>query len=60
MTPYISEASALRILMTQGDYSEGQARIILGHSRKQSFDGATYYPNRYIHKRAKEGAERPN
>lgn len=50
---YISEATAMRILRTQGDYSENQARIILLHSLKQSMDGATYYPMKYIYQRAK-------
>jgi hypothetical protein len=50
---YISEAAAMRILQTQGDYSENQARIILLHSLKQSMDGATYYPMKYIYQRAK-------
>lgn len=50
---YISEASALRILMQDGDYSESQARIILNHSLKQRFDGSDYYPLKYISKRAK-------
>lgn len=49
---YISEARALDVLTRVGDYSEAQARIILGHSRKQDFDGATYYPAAYIWQRA--------
>lgn len=52
---YISEFAALRILRTDGDYSEPQARIILSHSRKQTMDGAPYYPMAYIYKRAKGG-----
>ena len=51
---YISEASAMRILISEGDFTENQARIVLAHSLKQSFDGATYYPMNYIYKRAKE------
>ena len=50
---YIRENIALSILMVDGDYSESQARIILGHSLKQEFDGETYYPADYIAKRAK-------
>lgn len=50
---YISERAALRILMQEGDYTESQARIILGHSKKQAAMGATYYPMDYIYKRAR-------
>lgn len=50
---YISEDRALHILIQQGDYTESQARIILGHSLKQSYDGRTFYPARYIAMRAK-------
>lgn len=55
---YISEAAAMRILTQDGDFHESQARIVLGHSRKQSMDGATYYPMTYIYKRATENAAR--
>lgn len=55
---YISERAAMRILMGEGDYSEGQARIILGHSRKQAMGGAVYYPMTYIYRRANEGRQR--
>lgn len=50
---YISEAAALRILRQEGDYTESQARIILGHSRKRDMFGGTYYPMAYIYKRAR-------
>lgn len=50
---YISESAAMRILQQEGDYSADQAKIILNHSRKQTFDGATYYPMSYVYKRAK-------
>jgi hypothetical protein len=50
---YISEPAAMRILQMQGGYSADQARIILMHSLKQAFDGATYYPAKYIYARAK-------
>ncbi len=50
---YISESRALDILIQQGDYSENQARIILAHSLKQSYEGQTFYPARYVAKRAK-------
>jgi hypothetical protein len=55
---YIHEARALRILMSEGDYAESQARIILAHSRQQLFGTETYYPASYIAKRARQGAER--
>ena len=54
---FISEAAAMRILLQDGDYTESQARIILNHSRKQSFDGAAYYPLSYISKRARDSAK---
>ena len=56
---YISERAALLILMVDGDYSECQARIVLGRSRKQSFDGQTMYPATYISKRAADHAAKP-
>lgn len=55
---YISEAAAMRILCGQGDFSECQARIVLGHSLKQSFSGADYFPMKYIYKRARDNAAR--
>lgn len=57
---YISEAAALRILRERGDFTDSQARIVLAHSLKQSFDGATYYPMSYIYKRAKANAAKEN
>jgi len=57
---YISEAAAMRILMQEGDFHESQARIVLGHSRKQSFSGGTYYPMTYVYKRARDNAARPD
>lgn len=56
---YISEAAALRILRQEGDFTESQARIVLLHSRKQSMAGADYYPMRYIYKRARDNAAKP-
>lgn len=55
---YIIEAKALQILMSDGDFTESQARIVLSHSLKQSFDGATYYPAAYIAKRAADNVAR--
>jgi hypothetical protein len=57
---YISEAAAMRVLMRDGDFCASQARIVLTHSRKQSFDGTDYYPMGYIYKRAKDNAARPD
>ena len=59
-TTYISEASALLILTQDGDMVESQARAILSHSRKQSFDGCSYYPMSYIYRRAKAFASKPD
>lgn len=55
---YIEERKAMRILMGVGDFTESQARIVLGHSLKQDFGGATYYPLTYIEKRAADNAAR--
>lgn len=55
---FISEAKALGILTRDGDFTESQARIVLMHSRQQSYDGATYYPATYISKRARDNAAR--
>ena len=55
---YIHEARALAILIDEGDFHPSQAAIVLGHSRKQTLDGATYYPMTYIHKRAAANAAR--
>lgn len=55
---YINEQAALHILITQGDYTESQARIILMHSLAKEIDGASYYPSRYIHQRAERRASR--
>lgn len=55
---YISEPAALRILRDQGDFTDCQARIVLAHSRKQSFDGVPYYPMSYIYRRAATNAAR--
>jgi len=55
---FISERQALSVLMQDGDYTESQARIILGHSRKMAYDGGNYYPMSYIYKRADEGKNR--
>jgi len=49
---YIDEATAMHVLCKVGDYSPDQARIILGHSLKKILNGATHYPQRYIHERA--------
>ena len=51
---YIDEQTAMRVLCKVGDYSPDQARIILGHSLKKIFNGATHYPMRYIHERARQ------
>ena len=56
---YISEGAALRILMIDGDFSEAQARIVLGHSRQQAYEGRTLYPATYISKRARDHAAQP-
>ena len=56
---YISEAAALRILRQDGDFTDAQARIILAHSKSQAFSGAPYYPMRYVYKRARDNATRP-
>jgi hypothetical protein len=50
---YISESAAMRVLQQEGDYSATQAKTILNHSLKQTFDGVTYYPMSYVYKRAK-------
>jgi len=50
---YIDELTAMHVLCKVGDYSPDQARIILGHSLKKTFNGATHYPQRYIHERAR-------
>ena len=55
---FISETQAMRVLRQQGDFTESQARIVLGHSRKQTIMGETYYPATYIGKRAAENAAR--
>lgn len=55
---FISEAKALQILTGDGDFTESQARIVLMHSRKQDYSGATYYPATYISKRAHDNAAR--
>jgi hypothetical protein len=57
---WISEGAAFAMLRREGDYTEGQARIILGHSRRKAMFGGDYYPLGYIAKRAREGAARPN
>jgi len=51
---YIDEQTAMRVLCHVGDYSLDQARIILAHSLKKTFNGATHYPMRYIHERARQ------
>ncbi len=51
---YIDEPTALHVLCARGDYSPAQAKIILGHSLKKTFNGATHYPMRYIHERARQ------
>lgn len=48
---FIAEHRALALLM-QADYTETQARAILTHSKKQAYNGGTYYPLDYIMKRA--------
>lgn len=53
---YMSERTAMRMLVSQGDFAEGQARIVLAHSRRQVFDGVNYYPIAYVHRRAAENA----
>jgi len=50
---YIDEPTAMHVLCKVGDYSPDQARIILGHSLKKILNGATHYPQRYIHERAR-------
>ena len=50
---YIDEQTALHVLCAMGDYSPDQARIILVHSLKKIFNGATHYPMRYIDERAR-------
>jgi hypothetical protein len=57
---YISEAAALRILRQIGDFTDNQARIVLMHSKRQDVSGAPYYPMRYIYKRARDNAARPD
>lgn len=56
---FISERAALTILMTHGDYAESQARTILTHSRKVSYDGGNYYPMSYIYARTNEAKRNP-
>lgn len=56
---FISEAAAMRILRHDGDFTECQARIVLSHSSKQAMGDATYYPMRYVYKRARDNAARP-
>jgi hypothetical protein len=51
-TRYYSEEKALRVLMNVGDYSEGQAKIILGHSLKRNGPTGVEYPADYIVKRS--------
>lgn len=51
---YLSEERALALLVTQGDYTETQARAVLTHSKKRAFAGVTYYPKNYIYKRLRE------
>ena len=55
---HIHESRAMSILRQEGDFTENQARIVLLHSRKESYNGATYYPMGYIYKRAKDNAEK--
>lgn len=55
---YISEQSAMNILRNAGDFTQCQAKIVLMHSLKQSFNGADYYPMKYIYKRARDNAAR--
>ncbi len=55
---YMSERAAMRVLVSQGDYHESQARIVLAHSKRQLFDGVNYYPVAYIHRRAADNAAR--
>jgi hypothetical protein len=57
---YISEAAALRILRQKGDFTDNQARIVLLHSKRKEVGGAPYYPTRYIYKRARDRAARPD
>lgn len=54
---YIDEQTAMHVLCKVGDYSPDQARIILGHSLKKIFNGATHYPQRYIHERARPSCD---
>jgi hypothetical protein len=56
MDAYITEKKALAMLMRH-DFTESQARIVLGHSLQQTWDGMTYYPLFYILKRAKANSE---
>lgn len=58
--PYLSQAAALRILRQEGDFTDAQARIVLMHSKSQDVSGAPYYPMRYIYKRARDNAARPD
>lgn len=50
---YIDEQTAMSVLCDADDYSPNQARTILGHSLKKIFNGATHYPQRYIHEWAR-------
>lgn len=56
---FISEPAAMRILRHDGDFTDCQARIVLNHSRKQSIGGDSYYPMRYVYKRARDNAAKP-
>lgn len=49
---YIDEPTAMHLLCARGGYSPYQAELILKHSLKKTFNGATHYPMRYIHERA--------
>ena len=56
---YISEHAAMQVLTRDGDFTHGQAAIVLLHSKKQGVSGANYYPMGYVYKRANANALRP-
>lgn len=55
---HISEHKAMMILTRDGDFTHDQARAVLMHSRKQSYEGGNYYPLAYITQRATDNAAR--
>jgi hypothetical protein len=53
----VNRAQAVEILMTQGDYSEAQAGIILQHARKWRKGGETVYSRDYVQSRTLDDSD---